>query len=71
VEEEEEEAPADPAPDNLLVNKALLKTVGLDTAAELSASLAGVLASPSTTSRRCARSFCPIPRSPGSNRRGS
>lgn len=45
---DEEEKPAtDPAPDNLLVNKALLKTVGLDTAAEMSASLAGILAQPS------------------------
>ena len=47
-EEEAEDAPsADPAPDNLLVNKALLKTVGVDTAAEMSASLAGILAQPS------------------------
>jgi hypothetical protein len=45
--EETEAAPAeDPAPDNLLVNKALLKTVGVDTAADLTESLAGILASP-------------------------
>jgi hypothetical protein len=48
VEEEAEETPAtDPAPDNLVVNKALLKTVGLDTAAEMPVSLAGILAQPS------------------------
>ena len=36
-----------PASDNLLVNKALLKTVGVDTAADLSENLAGILASTS------------------------
>jgi hypothetical protein len=47
VEEDAGAAPtADAAPDNLLVNKALLKTVGVDTAADLSESLAGILASP-------------------------
>ncbi len=40
------ESTADPAPDNLLVNKALLKTVGIDTAADLPGSLAGILAHP-------------------------
>jgi hypothetical protein len=37
---------AEPAPDNLLVNKALLKTVGVGTAAYVTESLAGILASP-------------------------
>lgn len=47
AEEDTEDAPtADPAPDNLLVNKALLKTVGLDTAAEITESLAAILSQP-------------------------
>jgi hypothetical protein len=45
-DETEEEPTQDPAPDNLVVNKVLLKTVGLDTAAEMTASMAGILASP-------------------------
>jgi hypothetical protein len=44
TEAEEDEPTVDPAPDNLLVNKALLKTVGVDTHAALTESLAGILA---------------------------
>jgi hypothetical protein len=47
VEPEDEDVATDPAPDNLLVNKALLKTVGVDTAAEMTDGLADILASPS------------------------
>ena len=48
VAEEEplEEATVDPAPDNLVVNKALLKTVGLDTAVEMTTGMADILSSP-------------------------
>lgn len=45
-EKAEEESAADPAPDNLLVNKALLKTVGLDTPAEMTAGMADILGIP-------------------------
>ena len=46
-EVEEEDAATDPAPDNLLVNKALLKTVGVDTASEMTDGIADILASSS------------------------
>jgi hypothetical protein len=45
-EKAEAESTADPAPDNLLVNKALLKTVGLDTVAEMTAGMADILGTP-------------------------